>query len=89
MSHGSRPGDRSLVRGENAPGWIGVAPQAAFGDHRRAGEGRADLSRFVIHGGRPLEGEIVASGSKNAALPMIAAALLTDCLLYTSDAADE
>jgi len=36
------------------------------------------VSRFVIHGGRPLEGEIRASGSKNAALPMIAAALLTD-----------
>ena len=36
------------------------------------------MSRFVIHGGRPLEGEIHASGSKNAALPMIAAALLTD-----------
>jgi UDP-N-acetylglucosamine 1-carboxyvinyltransferase len=32
----------------------------------------------VIRGGRPLEGEIVASGSKNAVLPMIAAALLTD-----------
>jgi UDP-N-acetylglucosamine 1-carboxyvinyltransferase len=36
------------------------------------------LSRFVIHGGRPLQGEIRASGSKNAVLPMIAAALLTD-----------
>ena len=36
------------------------------------------MSRFVIHGGRPLEGEIRASGSKNAVLPMIAAALLTD-----------
>ncbi|MFK7896053.1 MAG: UDP-N-acetylglucosamine 1-carboxyvinyltransferase [Myxococcota bacterium] len=36
------------------------------------------MSRFVIQGGRPLEGEIRASGSKNAALPMIAAALLTD-----------
>ncbi len=32
----------------------------------------------MIRGGRPLEGEIVASGSKNAVLPMIAAALLTD-----------
>ncbi len=32
----------------------------------------------MIRGGRPLEGEIRASGSKNAALPMIAAALLTD-----------
>ncbi|MCR9093923.1 MAG: UDP-N-acetylglucosamine 1-carboxyvinyltransferase [bacterium] len=36
------------------------------------------MSRFVIRGGRPLEGEIVASGSKNAVLPMIAAALLTE-----------
>ena len=41
-------------------------------------ERRAGLSRFVIHGGRPLQGEIRASGSKNAVLPMIAAALLTD-----------
>jgi len=32
----------------------------------------------VIHGGRPLQGEIRASGSKNAVLPMIAAALLTE-----------
>ena len=32
----------------------------------------------MIHGGRPLEGEIRASGSKNAVLPMIAAAMLTD-----------
>ncbi|MBW1882307.1 MAG: UDP-N-acetylglucosamine 1-carboxyvinyltransferase [Deltaproteobacteria bacterium] len=36
------------------------------------------LSRFVIHGGRPLEGEIRASGSKNAVLQMIAAAMLTE-----------
>jgi UDP-N-acetylglucosamine 1-carboxyvinyltransferase len=32
----------------------------------------------VIRGGKPLEGEIRASGSKNAVLPMIAAALLTE-----------
>jgi len=32
----------------------------------------------VIHGGRPLEGEIRASGSKNAVLQMIAAAMLTE-----------
>jgi len=36
------------------------------------------MSRFVIHGGKPLSGEITASGSKNAVLPIIAAALLTD-----------
>jgi UDP-N-acetylglucosamine 1-carboxyvinyltransferase len=35
------------------------------------------MSRFVIHGGRALSGEISASGNKNAALPAIAAALLT------------
>ncbi|MEE8421360.1 MAG: UDP-N-acetylglucosamine 1-carboxyvinyltransferase [Dehalococcoidia bacterium] len=33
--------------------------------------------RLVIRGGRPLQGSIVASGSKNAALYAIAAALLT------------
>ena len=36
------------------------------------------MSRFVVHGGEPLEGEIRASGSKNAALPMIAATLLSE-----------
>jgi UDP-N-acetylglucosamine 1-carboxyvinyltransferase len=36
------------------------------------------MSRFVIHGGQPLAGEIVASGNKNAVLPMLAACLLTD-----------
>ena len=36
------------------------------------------MSQFVIQGGRPLSGEIAASGSKNAVLPMIAAALLSD-----------
>ena len=33
---------------------------------------------FTVEGGRPLYGEIHAGGNKNAALPMIAAALLTD-----------
>jgi len=36
------------------------------------------MSHFVVHGGRPLKGTITASGNKNAALPMIAATLLTD-----------
>jgi len=36
------------------------------------------MSQFVVHGGKPLAGEITASGNKNAILPMIAAALLTD-----------
>ena len=33
--------------------------------------------RFVIHGGKPLQGEIAVSGSKNAALYTLAAALLS------------
>jgi UDP-N-acetylglucosamine 1-carboxyvinyltransferase len=35
------------------------------------------LDRFLIHGGAPLEGTIAVSGSKNSALPAIAACLLT------------
>lgn len=35
------------------------------------------MSQFVIHGGKPLKGEIRISGSKNAALPILAATLLT------------
>ncbi len=36
------------------------------------------MSRFVIRGGQRLSGDITASGSKNAVLPMLAACLLTD-----------
>jgi UDP-N-acetylglucosamine 1-carboxyvinyltransferase len=36
------------------------------------------LDKLEINGGRALEGEIVASGAKNAALPILAAALLAD-----------
>ena len=43
------------------------------------------MSHFVIHGGRPLAGEIVASGNKNAVLPMLAACLLTDEELVLSN----
>jgi UDP-N-acetylglucosamine 1-carboxyvinyltransferase len=36
------------------------------------------LDKFQITGGRRLEGEVRASGAKNAALPILAAGLLTD-----------
>ncbi len=36
------------------------------------------MEKFQITGGRRLEGEVRASGAKNAALPILAAALLTD-----------
>jgi len=36
------------------------------------------MDKFVIEGGAPLHGSIATSGSKNSALPALAAALLTD-----------
>lgn len=36
------------------------------------------MARFVIRGRRPLNGVITPSGNKNAALPLLAASLLTD-----------
>ncbi|MBI4372065.1 MAG: UDP-N-acetylglucosamine 1-carboxyvinyltransferase [Elusimicrobia bacterium] len=36
------------------------------------------MDRLTIEGGRPLEGTIAVSGSKNAALPILVATLLTD-----------
>jgi UDP-N-acetylglucosamine 1-carboxyvinyltransferase len=41
------------------------------------------MSKFIIHGGRPLSGEIRVAANKNSVLPMMTAALLTDedCIL--------
>jgi UDP-N-acetylglucosamine 1-carboxyvinyltransferase len=36
------------------------------------------MDRFIIHGGHPLQGEVTPSGNKNAALPLLAACVLTD-----------
>jgi UDP-N-acetylglucosamine 1-carboxyvinyltransferase len=36
------------------------------------------MSRFIIHGRKPLSGSFRPAGNKNAALPMLAASLLTD-----------
>ncbi|MGW8143999.1 MAG: UDP-N-acetylglucosamine 1-carboxyvinyltransferase [Anaerolineales bacterium] len=36
------------------------------------------MEKFIIGGGYPLHGEVVPSGNKNAALPLLAACLLTD-----------
>jgi UDP-N-acetylglucosamine 1-carboxyvinyltransferase len=43
------------------------------------------MEKFVIQGGTPLSGELVAAGNKNAALPIIAACLLTDEELVLSN----
>lgn len=34
------------------------------------------MDQFIIHGGKPLQGDVIISGSKNAALPIIAATIL-------------
>jgi UDP-N-acetylglucosamine 1-carboxyvinyltransferase len=36
------------------------------------------MEKFIIEGGYPLSGEVIPSGNKNAALPLLAACLLTD-----------
>lgn len=40
------------------------------------------MTHYVIEGGIPINGRITASGNKNAALPCIAASLLTDKLVH-------
>ncbi|HHF09727.1 MAG TPA: UDP-N-acetylglucosamine 1-carboxyvinyltransferase, partial [Methanomicrobia archaeon] len=41
------------------------------------------MEKFIIEGGKPLKGTVRVAGSKNAALPLIAATLLTseECIL--------
>ncbi|MCK6601535.1 MAG: UDP-N-acetylglucosamine 1-carboxyvinyltransferase [Bacteroidetes bacterium] len=49
------------------------------------------MDKFVIQGGRPLNGTVAASGSKNASLPLMAAALLargTFTIHHTPDLQD-
>jgi len=36
------------------------------------------MDKFIIQGGTPLQGEVTPSGNKNAALPLLAACLLTE-----------
>ncbi len=43
------------------------------------------MDRIRIRGGRPLSGEIVIGGAKNAALPLMVAAMLTDQRLVLSN----
>jgi UDP-N-acetylglucosamine 1-carboxyvinyltransferase len=50
---------------------VGVGQRAPAGAPHR-------MDKFVIEGGYPLSGAIVPAGNKNAALPALAASLLTD-----------
>jgi UDP-N-acetylglucosamine 1-carboxyvinyltransferase len=55
-----------------AQGWIGWAKKEEKGK-----PGRTSIERFFIEGGNRLHGEVEVSGAKNAALKLIAAALLS------------
>lgn len=46
------------------------------------------MPKFIIHGGKKLQGEVTMSGSKNAALPILAATLLTDKLCIIKNVPD-
>jgi UDP-N-acetylglucosamine 1-carboxyvinyltransferase len=37
-----------------------------------------NMSNLIVHGGRPLRGEVIPSANKNAVLPILCATLLTD-----------
>ncbi len=41
------------------------------------------MEKYVIHGGKKLEGEVTISGAKNAAVAIVAATILSDgpCIL--------
>ena len=43
------------------------------------------MDKFIIEGNGPLRGEVAASGAKNAALPILCAALLSDQPLHVSN----
>jgi UDP-N-acetylglucosamine 1-carboxyvinyltransferase len=43
------------------------------------------MEKMIIHGGAPLKGRVVLSGSKNAALPLMMASLLTDEPVHISN----
>ena len=36
------------------------------------------MEKFIIEGGIPLHGEVTPAGNKNAALPLLAACVMTD-----------
>ena len=36
------------------------------------------MEQYIIKGGKPLEGEVTIAGAKNAALGILAAAIMTD-----------
>src|SRR3954464_13296460 len=56
----------------------GMAFARLFTPQPSAPDSRARMEKFVIEGGTPLSGTIAPAGNKNAALPALAACLLTE-----------
>ena len=54
------------------------APDLSSSRFKLDQEHPASMDKFLVTGGRPLEGTIHVSGAKNSALPCMAAAILTD-----------
>src|SRR4051812_24832355 len=52
---------------------------------RRFARARPPMEKFVIEGGAPLSGSVTPAGNKNAALPILAASLLTKDELLVSN----
>jgi UDP-N-acetylglucosamine 1-carboxyvinyltransferase len=71
-------------RPEGAPRGLSIAPLRAkasptdVGDLDPAGRTEGSMDTFLIEGGHPLSGEITVAGNKNAALPLLAATLLSE-----------
>src|SRR5579864_4927575 len=63
-------------------GYRSIAHPPRLGSTRQVAVSRkrwvTSMDKFLIQGGRPLEGEIAISGAKNSALPALAACLLTE-----------
>lgn len=73
----------AIVRFNNTPSPI---MRTIFSRHSRLNKkikGCDTLEKLVIHGGKPLNGEVVISGAKNAAVAIVAATILCDekCIL--------
>jgi UDP-N-acetylglucosamine 1-carboxyvinyltransferase len=56
---------------------ISIPLRPVWGENRNTASERV-MDKFVVRGGNPLVGTIRVSGAKNAALPAMAAAILTD-----------
>ena len=56
---------------------VTLAPRPSLADRRTLRPSLPPMEKFVIDGGAPLSGTVVPAGNKNAALPILAASVLT------------